>query len=140
MMPAFLAAARLLVGGVFVYAGVTKVVDLSTFAEEIANYQVVPPATVPWFAAAMPGIEILAGGLLVLGLWARSSAALLTALLVMFIVALSQALARGIDLRCGCFGGAEVATWGTVGRDLAMLVPATAVALRGAGRWSLGRS
>jgi len=48
--------------------------------------------------------------------------------LAAFIAGLSQALLRGIDLRCGCFGGDELATWGTVARDFALLVPAVAVA------------
>ena len=43
-------------------------------------------------------------------------------MLVAFIVALSQALLRGIDLRCGCFGGSELASWWTVARDVVMLV------------------
>ena len=47
-------------------------------------------------------------------------------MMIAFILGLSQALLRGIDLRCGCFGGAELATWGTVARDaliLAAIVP-----------------
>jgi len=139
-MKAFLlTASRVLIGGAFLWAAVTKVVDLSTFAEEIANYQLLPPAFVPWFAVMMPGIELVVGVLLVAGVWARGSAAIAATLLLVFIGALSQALLRGIDLRCGCFGGADVATWGTVTRDVALLVPAATVAVWGAGRWRLGR-
>ena len=48
-------------------------------------------------------------------------------MLLAFVAGLSQALLRGIDLRCGCFGGDEAANWWTVLRDLAMLVPALVV-------------
>ena len=46
---------------------------------------------------------------------------------MLFVAGLSQALLRGIDLRCGCFGGDEAADWWTVLRDLVMLVPALVV-------------
>jgi hypothetical protein len=45
-------------------------------------------------------------------------------LLVAFIAFVAQALLRGIDLRCGCFGGDEPASWWTVARDAAMLAAA----------------
>lgn len=140
MKALFLTVGRVVVGVAFLWAAWTKVTDLPTFAEEIANYQIMPPVTVPWLAAALPGIEILAGLLLLVGYWARPAAAVISGMLVVFIVALSQALLRGIDLRCGCFGGADVATWGTVVRDVVMLIPAVAVTFAGAGRWALAES
>lgn len=129
--------ARIVLGGLFLWAASTKVGSLHAFAEEVANYQLVPPALVPIVATTVVGVEIVAGLLLVTGIWARAAAAVLTGLLVVFIGGLSQALVRGIDLRCGCFGGADVATWGTVWRDVAMLVPAIVVVLFGAGRLAL---
>ena len=59
---------------------------------------------------------------------ARPAALVITALLVAFIAFLVQALLRGIDLRCGCFGGDEPASWWTVARDVLMLAAAIAVA------------
>jgi putative oxidoreductase len=73
------------------------------------------------------GIEIVVGLALVTGLWARAAALVAAGMLVVFVAGLSQALLRGIDLRCGCFGGDDAADWWTVLRDLAMLVPALVV-------------
>lgn len=112
---------RVGLGLLFVYAASTKLADMGQFAEEIANYRMLPASLVPLLAAAVMGLEIVAGTLLVLGTATRASAAVLSALLLVFIVALSQALLRGVDLRCGCFGGSDMATWGTVARDVAML-------------------
>ena len=67
------------------------------------------------------GVELAAGLALALGVAARGAALVLSGLLGVFIGALSQALLRGIDLRCGCFGGGGPATWGTVARDGLML-------------------
>jgi uncharacterized membrane protein YphA (DoxX/SURF4 family) len=135
--PTLLALARVLIGAVFLWSAISKGADLRTFAEDTANYQMLSPRFSPLWAVALPGIELLAGGLLLLGIWAEACAALVAALLGAFIVALSQALLRGIDLRCGCFGGADLATWGTVTRDVILLLPAFAVLRWGPGRWSV---
>jgi hypothetical protein len=76
----------------------------------------------------LPGVELLCGALLLANRGARAAATLLSVLLAVFIAGLSQALLRGINLTCGCFGGAEVATWGTVVRDVVILAAALATA------------
>jgi putative oxidoreductase len=123
-----LALLRIAVGALFIYAAWTKLPAFDAFAEEIANYRLLPPSLVPFFAAGLPGIELLAGAMLVTNRWPRSAALLLSILLAVFIGALSQALLRGINLTCGCFGGAEVATWGTVARDGVILGCTLAIA------------
>lgn len=130
--------ARVVLGALFLWAAFTKVSDMASFAEEVADYQVLPARLVPLLAAVLPGIEVAAGLLLVLGIWARPSALVITGMLAVFIAALSQSLLRGINLKCGCFGGSDEATWGTVWRDVAMLVPAVLVLWLGPGRPRLG--
>ena len=102
---------RVGLGVTFLYAASTKVGDLVTFAEEIANYQMLPAVLVPVVAAILPGLEIALGLALILGVWTRTAAALTGGLLAVFTVGIAQALVRGIDLRCGCFGTAEPASW-----------------------------
>ena len=136
-MALVLALARVLLGGVFGYAAFSKLVDMRQFAEEIANYQMLPAALVPALAAAVVGVELVCALLLVLGLRARAASLLVALLLLVFIGALSQALLRGINLSCGCFGGADEATWGTVARDVALLLLAALPAWGGAGAMAL---
>lgn len=121
-----LAFARLVLGGLFIWAALTKLPNMAQFAEETANYRMLPAAIVPVFSAGLVGIELLAGLLMILGLSVRATALIVSGLLSAFTVGVAQALLRGIDLRCGCFGGADLATWATVGRDailLALCVP-----------------
>jgi uncharacterized membrane protein YphA (DoxX/SURF4 family) len=122
-------AARLALGFIFLYAAVTKVPDMATFAQDLANYRMMPAALVPWTAAAVVGIEIVVGLALVSGLFLRPAALVASGMLVVFIAGLSQALLRGIDLKCGCFGGEDAATWWTVVRDVGMLLPAVGLVL-----------
>ena len=133
-MNLLLALLRVALGGTFLYAALTKLPDMAAFAESVANYRLVPPAFVPAVAADVIGVELVLGALLVSGRLARGAALVATALLAVFTIGLSQALLRGIDLRCGCFGGTESATWLTVARDGAMLLAALALLVRGPGR------
>jgi len=134
MRDRLLAAVRIALGAVFVYAAATKLADMAAFAEDVANYRLVPARAVPALGSAVVGIELAAGLALASGVAARGAALLLSGLLAVFAGALSQALLRGIDLRCGCFGGGGPATWVTVARDGVMLAAALALVFLGPGR------
>ena len=123
-----LLACRVALGALFIWAAVTKLPDMAAFAQDVANYRVVPAALVPFVASAVVGIELLAGLALMAGVMTRPAATVIAGLLAVFTLFLTQALLRGIDLRCGCFGGDEPASWWTVARDLAMLAAAVALA------------
>jgi uncharacterized membrane protein YphA (DoxX/SURF4 family) len=120
--------ARFLLGALFLWAATSKIPDMAAFAESVANYRIVPPALVPFAAAALVGVEIAAGVALIVNAWARAAALLVAALMAVFTVGVASALARGIDLACGCFGGTDAATWWTVLRDLVILALALGVA------------
>jgi hypothetical protein len=64
---------------------------------------------------------------LLLSPWERESSVLLGLMMMMFIVALSQALARGLGIACGCFDikGATDAgeSWFALLRDIVLMVP-----------------
>jgi putative oxidoreductase len=123
-----LTATRVALGVLLLWAAAAKLPDMSAFAQDVANYRVVPAAFVPYIAAAVVGIELLAGIALVTGMMARPAALVVAVLMLAFLAFLAQALLRGIDLRCGCFGGNEPASWWSVARDGAILGAALAVA------------
>jgi len=118
---------RIALGGVFLYAGVLKAFDPRTFADDIANYQLLPGALVPLVAASLPWVEIGAAVALIAGRWSKAAALLVGAMMAVFTIALVQAFARGIDLACGCFGGSAPADWTTLVRDLVLLAGAAFV-------------
>lgn len=122
-----LLALRVAVGGVFVYAGVTKIGDPLAFADSIATFQVFPPQLINLVALTLPPFEILVGVLLIFGAFLRQAAFALTLLTMLFAVFLFQAIVRGIQVNCGCFGSGEpsvLGTWISLGRDLLLLVAA----------------
>jgi len=96
--------ARLVLGGILLYAGFTKLNDGWRFAEAIANYRILPAQANQLLALTLPWLEVVLGLLLVLGLWLRAAAGLATLLFLGFSIAVIAALARQLDISCGCFG------------------------------------
>ena len=94
---------QIALGVFFVAAALPKVVDPPAFAHMVYNYRLVPGALVNLMALVLPWFELMAGIALILGIWTRTSAALVGALLGVFVVAISVNLARGNAIDCGCF-------------------------------------
>jgi uncharacterized membrane protein YphA (DoxX/SURF4 family) len=94
---------QIALGLFFVVAALPKLVDPPSFAHMIYNYRLVPGSLVNLMALAMPWLELLAGLALILGIWTRTSALLVGALLLVFVAAIALNLARGNAIDCGCF-------------------------------------
>lgn len=101
--PALVSCLRVALGIVFIAASMDKIQDQEAFAQNIANYRIVPFQFIHIIAVILPWLEIIAGGMLVLGIWIRANAALTVGLLFAFVLAISQALLRHLDITCGCF-------------------------------------
>jgi putative oxidoreductase len=99
-----LLASRLAVGGLFIWAGVLKIIDPLGFAQSIKNYRLFPHELAFIIAIILPWVEALSGVFLITRVFRRSSALLLSLMLVGFIGLVALALWRGIDTTCGCFG------------------------------------
>jgi uncharacterized membrane protein YphA (DoxX/SURF4 family) len=113
---------RIVLGGLFIYAGVVKVVDPLGFAQDIRNYRLVGQSISFIAAVVLPWLEIMAGAFLIAGVWRRGAALVITGLLVFFIVLTLVTMARGLDVDCGCFGSlSRRSGWGVVLEDLGML-------------------
>ena len=122
---------RVGLGGLFAYAGAMKLCDVSAFAGLLSRYEMLPDFSLSFFAVAVPLAECVVGPLLVFSRWVRLSAAAVSAMLVVFIIALSQAALRGLDVSCGCFGGASSSgPLPAILRDLLLLVPSLWLAVR----------
>ena len=120
---------RVALGIVFVYASLYKLAEPREFAVSIALYDMLPLSLVNLMAITLPAMELAAGVTLILGFWTRFSAAVINAMLLMFIVAIGYVVfVRGrAEFGCGCFSpaaeeaGKELAT-DTLWRDVAYLV------------------
>lgn len=116
-------AIRLLLGGLFICAGTLKALAPGAFLKDIANYQILPQTVAFLVALYLPYLEILCGMSLLLKRFYLGALGLLGGLMLVFIVALISAWARGLNIECGCFGsGGEPLPYSlTLARDVALL-------------------
>jgi uncharacterized membrane protein YphA (DoxX/SURF4 family) len=115
-------AARLVVGGLFIWAGVLKIADPLAFARDISNFRLVPAWAALLAALVLPWIEVLCGAAVILGPLRRTGALLIAAMLAGFILLTVVTMARGIDTNCGCFGAlSHKADWTLLVQDAVLL-------------------
>jgi uncharacterized membrane protein YphA (DoxX/SURF4 family) len=100
-------AARLVLAVVFAVAGWPKLLDPDGTIHSVRAFRLVPEAFVPVFGYGLPVLELALALLLFLGLLTRPAAALTGVLLVMFMVGIVGAWARGLSIECGCFGASS---------------------------------
>lgn len=117
-------SSRIVLGAVFMYASFDKMANPEAFADIIDNYHILPYQLVNALAIFLPWLEFITGLLLVTGKWIKGSLLLYTTMLVVFIIALLQALIRGLDISCGCFSVHPSSTsevWIRILEDLVLL-------------------
>lgn len=139
---AFLTALRIFLGSIFVYAGVTKIIDPTGFALAVYNYHILPEWLVNVTAIMLPWVEIIAGASLVIGLWTPGGTLIISGLLLIFTISLGFNLSRGLDIACGCFStssSGEHITWWYILRDSSLLAGALLLLLYGTGLYSMER-
>jgi len=133
---ALLALGRVALGFIFLYAAYAKFHFNGGwhfgdyhffFAMAIDSYNMLPLWAVQLMARFLPILEAALGALLILGLGLRWVASITSALLLVFIGAMTRALILHIQIKCGCFGNDEPLTIWTLLRDSTLLVLALVV-------------
>ena len=95
---------RFILGYVFIYASIQKIINPIEFSNQIDLYQATPIIFNNLIALVIPWLELLIGLCLILNRNIKMSIVVSILLFIIFIVLLSQAYYRGISLDCGCFG------------------------------------
>jgi len=96
---------RIILGVVFIYASYYKILDPASFSDNIHNYHITD--NLIWVenlaALIIPWLELIVGVFLIIGVFLDGSIRITIGMLIFFIIILSQAVFRGIDVHCGCF-------------------------------------
>ena len=94
---------RIVLGVLFIAASYDKIIDPTAFATSILNYKIFSSIPALYIATFLPWMELLCGLGLVLGVFVRGSSVLVVVMLVLFTFGVASAMARGLDISCGCF-------------------------------------
>jgi uncharacterized membrane protein YphA (DoxX/SURF4 family) len=120
--------ARLVTGGVWIWAGLLKLPHPEQSVAAVRAYQLLPGDVATTVGHLLPVLEVVIGGCLVLGLLTRGAALVSGLLFAAFVVGIASVWARGITIDCGCFGGggydpdaASKYPW-EIARDVGLLV------------------
>ncbi|OEU75506.1 MAG: hypothetical protein BA874_03100 [Desulfuromonadales bacterium C00003068] len=119
---------RLILAAVFLYAGITKALDVNAFSQAIGRYDLMPAMVNFIVAAVLPYLEIYTALLLLSGLWLRAATWLSILMCSTFCLALLSAAVRGLSIDCGCFGSSAGA-WSSVGVALMRAIALLAFSL-----------
>ena len=98
-----------LFGGVFIFAAVMKLRDPNLFLMDIRSFDLLPDPYAAWLALFLPWLELFCGLAVLVGPLRQGGLLLLNLSLLVFLAAIGIAWARGIDIKCGCFGASGAA-------------------------------
>ena len=94
--------ARIIVGYIFLSYGIGKIANPTLFVSEIANYDMVPNFSLNMIAMILPWVETICGVLLITGVKVKANSVITASMMFVFVIAVIAAMARGLDINCGC--------------------------------------
>ena len=112
---------RLVLGGLFVFAGYVKLRNPFLFEMAVDGYRLLPAWAVIVVARTLPWLEVVLGLLLISGWMLRYMSSFASLLLGVFVTMMSIAYSRGTQATCGCFGSGEPISPRTLARDSVFL-------------------
>lgn len=116
---------------VFFFSGITKFMDPSQFVLETYYYRILPIGTLHILCAVLIMLELLVAFSIWVPRFRAASAFIISALMLMFIVFIGSAMARGLDISCGCFGAhSQQVGWSKIGENTVLLLCSLAVFIK----------
>jgi protein-disulfide isomerase/uncharacterized membrane protein YphA (DoxX/SURF4 family) len=94
-----------LLAAVWAWAALAKIGDPRRFVQVVRSYDATPEWLSKAIGYGLPTLMLVLAILLLIGLITRYAAIVSAVLLVAFLIVTLQAAARGLDVRCDCFGG-----------------------------------
>lgn len=106
--PIVITVCRVMVGGIFIFAGLLKLLEpIEEFIAIGRSWDIISDPLLTWYMTALPWVEFIAGVFVLTGFQRKIGASLIALMLVSFLIAIGINMGRGRTLEdCGCFGGA----------------------------------
>ncbi len=97
---------RFFLGSVFIYAGLSKLLDPKAFARVLSQYDLIPEGLLAPVSIGLPALEFLAGLGLIFAI--RGSLSIIFGLLITFVIVLWYGILNNLNIDCGCFSPEEI--------------------------------
>ena len=130
---------RLALGGTFALAAWFKFPAPQALADAIVGFELIHESMALEAAIILIWLEIICGTCMILGLWTRATAIVISGMLIVFQVGLISVVERGIEVNCGCFGQINEMQvgWMTVARNAVLLLICLFLFIVGSWKYSL---
>ncbi|MFP4548309.1 MAG: MauE/DoxX family redox-associated membrane protein [Fidelibacterota bacterium] len=115
---------RIVLGMLFLYAAIDKILYPARFAEVIYHYKILPIPFINFFALIIPWIEVGIGLSLIFNQFAETGSLILIVLTTAFVIMIASAMMRGLNIECGCFSlesKSSYVGWKRILEDLVMI-------------------
>lgn len=115
---------RIVMGMVLIVSGFLKIQNPWVFLLSICKYDATSFTVSLWLATVVPVVTLVFGVLLLSNVWVRLTAAMTCVMLLAFTLAQLVALARGLEIGCGCFGSPHerIGVWSVARNAILMVV------------------
>jgi len=117
-------ACRIILAGVFIAAALPKIVSPHDFSIAVYRYQLLPFALINVVAIYLPWLELTSAVALFMPSLRRAALLILGAMLIVFTIAITINVIRGVNIACGCFSvdpDAKHIGWMNVVRNLVLV-------------------
>ena len=101
----FYRGVRYLLAAVFLWSGITKLLDPVSFGVLIEAFGLIPKTWVMPVAIMLSSLEVIVGAGLIFDI--HGSLAIIAGMVILFIAILSYGIHMGLDIDCGCFGSQD---------------------------------
>ncbi len=116
-------SSRMVLSIIFIFFAIDKIADPVQFAKEINNYKILPDYLINISAIILPWIELFVGFLIFIGSKIKSASIITAAMLIVFIIAVSIAMAKGLNINCGCSGSlAQKVGWAKIIENISLII------------------
>ena len=99
----FIRTICVLIGILFLYSGILKILNPVEFSLTVAKYGILPEKFINIFSVILPFLEIFSGFFLLTGFFIRGSSLTISLLLLIFTIAIFYVTIKGYSFECGCF-------------------------------------
>ena len=119
-------AVRLILGSVFLWSGLQKIDNPSRFAGEVFDYDLLNFTFGFAVSVVLPWLELVMGVLFLAGFVVEGCYGCSSLLLIIFVIAQTLVMHRGVSIKCACFGSGtgdqDVIGLVTLGRTVVILI------------------
>ena len=114
---------RVGLGIMFLISSIAKIRMPHDFLGSVYDFEIVGPKLGILIATVLPWLELFVGTCLIGGVFISGALLLSAVMAIMFVIVISSAVVKGLNISCGCFGSSQsLLDYFTILRSVAIFI------------------